>query len=423
MAPAPTWTPLAGRRVVVVNWRDPEHSLAGGSEIYAWELALGLQAGGADVEFLTAREPGQAASVIRDGIVVRRRGGTVSFYAHTALRLLARRRRIDAVIDPSCGLPSFAPLFVRRRTPVLLVMHHVHQDQFATHFPAPAAALGRWLERVLMPLVYRRRPVVAVSPSTIDQMRQQLGWSGPVGLLLNGADLPPVGTGNPATKDPERIAVLGRLVAHKRVDVVLRAVAALATERPGLHLDIIGQGPERAGLERLATGLGLDGRVTFHGFVDEGTKAALLARAALHVCASDAEGWGQAVVEAAGHGVPTLARDVPGLRDSIRPEETGWLVFDTDDLDEVGRRLTTRLREVLADAQDPMTRARHFAACQAWAHRFDWAEMRRQALDLVAGELLYHQGHAPSAGTPVPAAQHRPRAERVAARGGTTCVD
>jgi glycosyltransferase involved in cell wall biosynthesis len=301
-------------------------------------------------------------------------------------------------------------------------MHHVHQDQFAIHFPAPVAALGRWLERVLMPLVYRRRRVVAVSESAVEEMRSQLSWTGPVGLLENGAELPPVGTGNPATKDPERVAVLGRLVAHKRVDLVLRTVAALAPERPGLHLDVIGQGPERDRLERLAGDLGLGSRVTFHGFVDEDTKSALLARAAVHMCASDAEGWGQAVIEAAGHGVPTLARDVPGLRDSIRSEETGWLLPDSDDLDEVGRRLTTRLREVLADTQDPMVRARQFEACQVWAHQFDWAEMRRQALGLVAGQLD-HQEHALSAGTPVPAAQHRTRRERVAVMGGTTCVD
>ncbi len=415
-------TPLAGRRVAIVNWRDPEHSLAGGSEIYAWEFARALHEGGAEVEFLTAREPGQEATTVRDGIVVRRRGGALSFYLHTALRLLARRRRVDAVIDPSCGLPSFAPLFLRRRTPVLLVMHHVHQDQFRTHFPAPVAAFGRWLERVVMPLVYRRRRVVAVSRSTADEMRRQLGWTGPVGLLANGADLPPLGTGNPAAKDPDRVAVLGRLVAHKRVDLVIRAVDALRTEYPRLQLDIIGKGPERLALEGLAARLGLAHRVNFHGFVDDDAKAALLARASVHVCASDAEGWGQAVIDAAGYGVPTVARDVPGLRDSIRSGESGWLVPDSDDLEEVGRRLTAQLREALAEAEAPVDRALRFQACQAWAHQFDWSEMRRQALAVVISELHNSQETTRPAST-VPAVQHRPREERVAVMGGTTCVE
>ena len=407
---------LAGRRVVVVNWRDLDHSLAGGSEIYAWELARALREGGADVEFLTAREPGQPSTAVRDGIVVRRRGGALSFYPHTALRLLARRGQVDAVVDPSCGLPSFAPLFLRRRTPVVLVMHHVHQEQFSTHFPRPVAIFGRWMERVAMPRVYRNRPVVAVSDSTVAEMRDQLGWTGPVGLLHNGADLPPLGAGDPAAKDPDRVAVLGRLVAHKRVDMVVRAIGTLAPSRPGLHLDVIGQGPERSRLEQLVADLGLEHRVSFHGFVDEPTKTSLLDRAAVHVCASDAEGWGQAVIEAAGHGVPTVARDVPGLRDSVRAGETGWLVPDDRDLDVVGGRLTAALAAALDEADDPSARARHFEACQRWAPRFDWSEMRRAARALVVNEL--------TTGAPAPAVTHpHPGEARVAIMGGTTCVD
>lgn len=415
-------SPLAGRRVAVVNWRDTEHSSAGGAEAYAWQYARALRDGGAEVELLTAREPGQTATAVKDGITVRRRGGTVGFYLATALRLLARRRRLDAVVDPSCGLPVFAPLFVRRRTPVVLVVHHVHQAQFATHFPAPVAGIAGWLERVLMPLVYRRRTVVAVSSSTIEEMRTQLGWRGPIGLLENGATLPDLGAGSPEEQDPDRVVVLGRLVTHKRVDLVLHALDALRSERPRLRVDVVGDGPERPALEGLAARLGLGHRVTFHGFVDEPTKSALLRRAAVHVCASDAEGWGLTVIEAAGHGVPTLARDVPGLRDSVRRGETGWLVPEPagpTDLAEVGRRLADGLRAALGACASAEDRAARFRACQAWAHQFDWERMRRQALDLVVRELPHHR----AASTTVPAVPTRPREERVAVMGGTTCVD
>lgn len=407
---------LAGRRIIVVNWRDVDHSLAGGAEIYAWNLARAFVEGGAEVEFLTAREPGQLRRESRGGVTVRRRGGALSFYLLTAIRLLARRWRVDAVIDPSCGLPTFAPLFLRRRTPVLLVMHHVHQQQFSTHFPAPVAALGRWLERVAMPLVYRRRSVVAVSPSTAREMRRQLNWAGPIGLLENGADLPPVGAGDPRAKDPNRVVVLGRLVPHKRVDLVLDAVAELRDERPTLRLDVIGRGPDRERLESQAAALGITDQVTFHGFLAEDAKAGLLERAALHVCASDAEGWGQAVIDAAGYGVPTVARDVPGLQDSIRAEETGWLVPDTPgDLDEVRRRLIARLRGALTDAESPERREQWFAITQRWAHHFDWSQMRCRARDLVVCELV--------ASTPVPATQPGAPEKRAAVMGGTSCVD
>ena len=192
MNQTPRSAPLAGTRAVVVNWRDLEHSLAGGSERYAWEYAKALLAAGAQVEFITARDRGQSRRDLRDGIEVRRGGGAFGFYAFAALSLLRRRRSVDIVIDPECGIPAFSPLFVPSTTTVVLVVHHVHQDQFATYFPAPLARLGQWLERVAMRRVYRRRRTVAVSESTRQEMVDQLGWSTPVEIIGNGTSVPPV---------------------------------------------------------------------------------------------------------------------------------------------------------------------------------------------------------------------------------------
>ncbi len=378
---------LAGRRAVVVNWRDPWHSLAGGSERYAWEFAQALRAAGVRVEFLTARERGQRPSETREGIAIRRAGGPFTFYLRAALGLLRRRRHLDIVVDPECGIPTFSPLFVRRDTAVVLVLHHVHQQQFATYFPTPLAWLGRTLERVVMPVVYRNQATVAVSESTRLEMRDQLAWSRPVGILGNGARSAAEADGLAAAKDVDRMVVLGRLVPHKRVDLVLHALHALRHERPDLRLDVCGQGPDRPRLESLAARLNLAGRVTFHGFLAEADKERLLRRAALHVCASDVEGWGQAVIDAAGYGVPTVARDVPGLRDSVRHESTGWLIPDSADADLLTRRLTAQVRAALRELDAPENLALAAKACHAWAATFSWSQMHDQARTLVTEEL------------------------------------
>ncbi|WP_205474577.1 glycosyltransferase family 4 protein [Nocardioides sp. SYSU D00038] len=392
-APDPTWPRLRGARVAVVNWRDLDHALAGGSERYAWELALALHEAGARVELITARDRHQARHEVRDGIAIVRGGGPFTYYAHAAWSLLRRRRHLDAVVDPECGIPSWSPLWVRRGTAVLLVVHHVHQEQFATYFPRPLALLGQLLERVAMRRVYRGRRTVAVSESTRTEMRAQLGWTGDIDILPNGTALPDVDDRVEdvvAAKDPDRVAVLGRLVPHKRVDLVLRAVHALRAERPALRLDVIGKGPEDERLRALAAALGIADRVTFHGFVPEEEKHALLRRAALHVCASDIEGWGQVVIEAAGHGVPTVARDVPGLRESIRDGATGWLVPDHPDLDVVGARLTDQLRTALRELAEPENTTLAVKACQTWASGFSWRRMRDQARTVIEEEL--HHG-------------------------------
>ncbi|GAA3520824.1 glycosyltransferase family 4 protein [Nocardioides daeguensis] len=400
---------LEGKRVVVVNWRDLDHTLAGGAEIYAWQFARALREAGAQVHFVTARDEGQVAREVRDGIDVRRGGGALTFYLFALTWLLRHRRRIDAVIDPACGLPSFSPLVLRRGTPALLIVHHVHQAQFAVHFPAPVAAFGRWMERVAMRRVYRHHVTAAVSASTVAEMREQLGWTGDIRILENGADLPPREFVDGVTKDPDRVVVLGRLVTHKRVDLALEAVriaqdrAELAGRR--IRVDVIGRGPEADRLVARAAELGLADQVTFHGFLPGADKDALLARAAVHVCASDAEGWGQAVVDAAAHGVPTVARDVPGLRDSIRPGESGWLVPDSADSATVVGRLAEALTGALVDAADAQSRALRAEVCVAWAHKFDWSQMRLQATDLTI-QLLGHASTLPD--------RHHPRDARVA---------
>ncbi|GAA4114871.1 glycosyltransferase family 4 protein [Nocardioides fonticola] len=385
-------TDLDGARVAIVNWRDLDHPLAGGAEHYAWHVARAVRDAGAEVEFLTARAPGQTRRASVEGIRIDRAGGVLGFYPAALARLLRRRRRIDLVVDCSAGIPAFSPLVLRRRTPVVLVVHHVHQDQFATYFPRPVAALGRFLERASA-RVYRRRRVLAVSESTRTEMRHRLAWHGPIGILANGADRPAVDV-VPEAKQPGRIAVLGRLVTHKRVDAVVEAFAALLADptglapatAAGLHLDVVGAGPESPRLAARVAELGLAERVTLHGFVEETAKTELLTAASLHVCASDAEGWGQVVIEAAAHGTPTLARDVPGLRSSIRDGETGWLLPEADP-EPLPQRLLAGLRAALVELDEPETAALLVKRTQAHAAGHDWPAMHARTRALLTTEL------------------------------------
>lgn len=405
-----TTSTLRGKRVVVVNWRDLDHSQSGGAEIYAWQYARALQEAGAQVRFVTGRDAHQSAHESREGIEIHRGGSRIGFNLFALLWLLRHRGGIDAVIDPACGLPSYSPLVLRRGTPAFLIVHHVHQAQFAVHFPAPVAAFGRWMERVAMRRVYRRQLTAAVSQSTATEMRDQLGWTGDIRILENGADLPPYDAADAVHKDADRIVVLGRLVAHKRVDLVLDAVAALRA-RPefadrNLLVDVIGHGPESERLVAHAAALGLADKVVFHGYVSTEEKDDLLGRAAVHVCGSDAEGWGQAVIDAAASGVPTVARDVPGLRDSIRNGKSGWLVPDDARPEVVTARLADALSAALVEAADPTTRVLRAEACLKWAHKFDWSQMRSNARDLTTEMLI---GRAPA----LPDC-HNPRDSRVA---------
>lgn len=383
---------LHGRRAVVVNWRDPWHHLAGGSERYAWELAQALLEAGATVEFWTARDEGQSARETRDGIDVRRRGGKYGFYLGVWVRLLAarlRRRHLDVVADMDCGIPSFTPLLLRPDSAVVLVVHHVHQAQFRGAMPRPISDLGRFLEKRVMPAVYRDLPTLAVSDSTVSSMRTQLGWRGPVRVVHNGVDPVRQGGGVADTESPERVVVLGRLVPHKRVDLVVRAFANILTRRPGMTLDVVGTGPEVGAIVAVIDELDLRDSVRLHGFVSEAAKSVVLDAARVHVVASDAEGWGQVVLEAAAHGVPTVARDVAGLRDSVRPGVTGWLLAEHwgREPERLVQGLAAGLEGALDQLSDPHARSLMADGCMRWAAGFGWDRMHAEVLEVVAEAL------------------------------------
>ncbi|MEV0233126.1 glycosyltransferase family 4 protein [Nonomuraea sp. NPDC050786] len=353
-------------KIAVVNWRDPWHPLAGGAETFAWEMARRFVGAGHQVCFVTARAPGQSRGERVDGVRIVRMGGAFTVYPLVLCWLLLRRGRFDVVLDCQNGIPFFTPWVVRRRTRVLCVVHHVHDRQFGLHLPRWLAAFGRFLEGPVARWSYRRQVSVAVSPSTVRAMRERLGWDGPVHIVPNGVSI--ARPGDVAKSPAPRLVCLGRLVAHKRVHLLLDAVTELRERWPDLAVDIIGRGPEEERLRaRLPEG------VTLHGYLTEEEKARVVARAWIHVSASQGEGWGLSVLEAATLGVPTVAFDVDGLRDAVRHGETGWLVPEGTELAKGIAAALTELDQTYA------------VKCRAWADRFSWDRSARRLTALMLG--------------------------------------
>ena len=191
---------------------------------------------------------------------------------------------------------------------------------------------------------------------------------------------PPVELGRFAPVDPGRIGdeyvVLAELMAHKRIDVAVRAFNAL-----GMPLTIIGDGPEARRLKRLA-----GPTVTFTGRIADEEVARRLARArALVVTAT--EEFGIAAVEALAAGRPVIALNAGGVRESVAEGVTGTF-YDADD----PAALAAAVGRFDALAIDPED-------CRAAAERFGTerfkAEMRRVVDEAVAAERQPRPGERP----------------------------
>jgi glycosyltransferase involved in cell wall biosynthesis len=301
-------------KIVFLAWRDLANPLAGGSEVLIDRLAVGLTERGHDVTLVAGGPVAARPYPVIDA------GGRYSQYLRARGIVDRRIGDVDLVVDVANGMSYLTPLW--RRRPSVCFVNHVHTDQWGLWFAPPIAALGRTIERSVMPRVYRHRLFIAVSPSTaealagigVDPERIRIV---PNGVALDAPDVP-------KSIDPLFVA-LGRLVPHKRIDVLLETWERVRP-RTGGRLVIIGDGPERAKLEAMA---GAD--VTFTGHLDEDAKQRLLAAAWMLVHPSMLEGWGLVVTEAAAAGTPTLAFDAPGVRDSVAHGESGILARNTED--------------------------------------------------------------------------------------------
>jgi glycosyltransferase involved in cell wall biosynthesis len=345
--------------VVICNWRDLQHPEAGGSEHTVEAVARILAADGHPVTILCAKVAGRPADETRDGVRYLRAGGRFGVYPGAAWALLRRQVRPDVVIDVQNGLPWLSRLVTRK--PVVVLLHHVHREQWQIIF-GTLGSLGWLIESRVAPWVYRRSRYLTVSECTRAELAGQRIDPARVTVAYNGTPAPlPSATARSVTP---RVVVLGRLVPHKRVEIVIRAAAALRERFPDLAVDVVGQGWWADELAALARRLGVEDVVTFHGFVDEQAKADLLAKAWIGALPSVKEGWGLSVVEAASHGTPSVAfSSAGGLAESILDDQTGMLVDGDEDA------YIAALADLLADRERCAVLGRQ---ARAYAAEFSW---------------------------------------------------
>jgi glycosyltransferase involved in cell wall biosynthesis len=378
---------LAGRQILFLNWRDLSNPAAGGAEAYAEQIARRFAAAGCRLTLFTSAYPDAPPYDWENGYLVVRRGSRFGVYLAAARHIKRYGRQYDAIVDFQNGIPFFAPLWAPADTAVTCVVHHVHQDQFGMYFPWPASAVGRLLEGRVSRRVYRDHPFVAVSPSTRAEMRRQLRFRGPISIVPNGTD--PFPPGRDHRSATPLIAVVTRLVPHKQLHLLVAAVPELLRRWPALQVEIAGAGPAREALLSQARELGVEGSVRLPGRVSDQYKCDLLGRAWLTVAPSLAEGWGLTVLEANAMGTPALAYDVPGLRDSVRDNVTGWLVPP-------GQELSAPLISALEQLADPIQRDLMTEQCRRWARGFSWDVTAQRLARVVLSEIIrIEQGKPP----------------------------
>ena len=170
----------------------------------------------------------------------------------------------------------------------------------------------------------------------------------------------------------------GRLISEKRVDLLLNAIATARTKFPAIRCAIIGDGPERASLEDLASKLGLGENVTFTGFVDQDGLTAFMKSSKVFVLPSVREGFGLVIIEANACKLPviSISHEMSAVRELVRDGVNGFLVSSgsPDEIADVILKLVSddTLREHLAENGFEMSK------------RFAWSDISKSIIDSYA---------------------------------------
>ena len=352
-------------RVLMLNERDLGHPLAGGVEVHLEETGMRLARDhGIETTVLCAGFAGCTPEEARGGMRFLRLGrNRVEYYASVPgrARALLRRGEHDLLVENLCKLVFLSPLWAGPVPGLGLVHHLFGRSAFRqVAFPTALAVLAT---EASLPLLYRRWPFVAVSPSTREDLLRRGLSRERIRVVPNGIDHELYRPDPRVVAEAEHVVFVGRIEHYKGLDVLLAAWPAVTAARPGARLSILGAGSALDEMRRRVADARLRG-VVFDGFVDDRTKVDRMRRASIVVQPSRKEGWGLTVLEANACGTPVVATDVPGLRDSVRPGETGLLVPSADPA-----ALADGLLRLLGDREFCIRLA---DGALAWSARFTW---------------------------------------------------
>jgi glycosyltransferase involved in cell wall biosynthesis len=364
------------KRIHILQWRDLEDVEAGGSEVHAAEVASRWANAGLDVLMRSSFAQGQKPRAVRDGYqVVRKAGRYLVFPRAIAAELAGRNGKRDALVEIWNGMPFFSPLWARG--PRITVLHHAHVDMWEQVLSPQLARVGLALETKVAPLLYRRTPIVTLSPSSKADMVERLGLKPErIHVVPPGIDdrFTPGGT-----KAPYPLVVfVGRLMPVKQVDVLIKVLAEVQRDVPDLQARLVGTGPERSELKALASDLGADGWLRFEGRLDDDELVELYRQAWAVTSASHAEGWGMTLTEAAACGTPAVATRITGHSDAVTDGVTGLLADSPAEL-------ARHLRAVLTDHD---LRARLSANALDRASMLTWDATAAGILQVLASQGL-----------------------------------
>ena len=297
----------------------------GGAEKIALTLAREWTEEGHDVTLAVLFPRGPYRNAVPSDLPVYEMGIKRERSALFGLRKIFKDRSPDVVLSAFRATHIWLALALILSRKPLVIFREAN-----IFFPRKTKSLKGLFTKYFLSLAYRRaNKIIANSNDTKTSLKEILPFvERKIDVIPNPIDFDALAVESNITHDytwiessAEKVIVsMGRLHPQKNFSLLIRAFAIASASNPQLHLVIIGDGELRSDLEDLTVTLSVQEKVTFTGFIDE--PARILTCCNLYVQTSVYEGFGNALVEAIGCGVPVMAMDCTGAPKEIIEDNT-----------------------------------------------------------------------------------------------------
>lgn len=361
-------------KILILNWRDPSHPLAGGAEISLIEQAKIWHRKGFAITWFSSSFEGAKKEERTQGIHFVRKGSHYSVVPiFVAEYLKGRYRDFDVYVDCFHFIPFFTPLFIRKKKIVGLINEIAGKIWFDNLF-YPFAFIGFVAEPFIIRL-YKGYNFITGSESAkkdvvtagIDEKRIFVvhhGFNKLPKVDVKKANIP-------------TLIFIGRVSQDKGAIDLLKVIGKIVESGLEIKCNIVGKFENKnfeSKFRNIIAELKIAKYVKIYGFVSEKKKAELIKDSWLLVHPSKKEGWGLNVIEANSLGTPAVGYKVEGLVDSIVDGRTGVLVEPS---------IECLAEGIINLVKDPTKIGRLGLEAKKWSKEFSWQKAGEQSLQIL----------------------------------------
>ena len=184
---------------------------------------------------------------------------------------------------------------------------------------------------------------IVVTPSKhLKNFIVNLGFKNKIEIINNGVFIPEENT-NIFTNDQINITIVSRLVSHKNIEKIIKAISDLNSQL--INLNIIGDGPELNQLQKISLESNNKDNIIFHGKLNRDHINHIFLKSDIYIQASNYEGLPHSLLEAMSYGIPVLCTPVGECKEILGNEDRGYIL----DLPVSKNNIKSKISEIIGE--------------------------------------------------------------------------